>query len=645
MISRVDNRSQIDYMSSEDVFTLLRKTPPFSFLDPTVLHTIAEEAVEEHYPKGQTIQHQNGPSAEHLSIIQSGAVKVFIMTNEGEEVLADYRTRGDFFGLLSFACGDVARDTIVSVEDTFCYLIKKEIILGLLKTNAEFSEFCFRSRLKRLLDMTYREIRDRTLLYGGGDKLLFTNVLKDLATKEVITASEDSSIREAAEIMAERRISSLVLLDSRGFPSGMVTDRDLRNKVVSKGRDVTGRVGDIMSATIIKSEARDYCFEALLKMIRYNIHHLLVIDKGEMKGIITNHDLMMLQGTSPLSVAGEIEGQDTIDGLVPASKKIGKIITLLIREGAKASHITRIMTEINDRLLKKVLEITEAKLGPPPLDYCWIVFGSEGRKEQTFRTDQDNAVIHEDPKDNAEEAAAYFSEFAVHMREALAKCGFPPCSADYMASNPQWCQPLRVWKKYFSGWVNSPTPEAILRSLIFFDFRPVHGNLLLAEQLRAFLGHQIKENNLFLAHMTNIVLQNRPPLDFVGRISCEKKGAHRGKFNIKINGLCPIIDMARLAALETGMYHTSTLARLAGLKERNGEVGRFSLELEQAFEFLMSLRLRHQFGQIQEGTDPDNFIDPHDLGDMERTMLKGTFKLILSAQEALRKQHGAVAST
>ncbi len=632
-------------MSSEDVFTLLRKTPPFSFVDPAVLRTIAGEIIEEHYPSGQTIQHQNGPSAEHLNIIVRGAVKVFVRTNEGEEVLADYRTSGDFFGLLSFACGDVARDTIVAVEDTSCLLLKKEIVLALLKTNAGFSEFCFRSRLKRLLDMTYREIRDRTLLYGGGDKLLFTNVLKDLATKEVVTAHEDISIREAAEIMSDHKVSSLVLLDSHCFPSGMITDRDLRNKVVSKGRDITGRVGDIMSAMIIKAEASDYCFEALLKMIRYNIHHLLVVDKGEMSGIITNHDLMMLQGTSPLSVAREIEGQDTIDGLVPASKKISKIITLLIREGAKAGHITRIMTEINDRLLKKVLEITESKLGPPPSGYCWIVFGSEGRREQTFRTDQDNAIIHEDPKDGGGDAEKYFSEFAAYMREALAKCGFPPCTADYMASNPQWRKPLSVWKKYFSDWVNSPTPEAILRSLIFFDFRPVHGNLLLAEQLRAFLGHEIKRHQLFLAHMANIVLQNRPPLDFLGRISCQKKGVHKGKFDVKVNGLCPIIDLARLSALEAGMYHTSTLSRLAGLKESSGAVDRFSQELEQAFEFLMSLRLRHQFRQIQDGIDPDNFIDPHGLGEMDKIMLKGAFKVTLSAQDALRKKYGEVVST
>ncbi len=628
-------------MITKDAFTLLKKNPPFSLLDDTVLRAIAKGMLLEFYPKGHAIHSQDGPAAEYLNIIKSGAVKVFFRTSAGEELLTDYRTAGDFFGMRSFVCGDISRDTIVAAEDTSCYLIKKEAILALLKTNAEFSNYCVRSWVKKLMDMTYREMHDRTLLYGGGDKLLFTHILNDLATKKVITASEDISIKDAAEIMANNKISSLVLLDPGGLPSGMVTDRDLRNRVVSKGRDLNGRVGDIMSVTIIKSEAGDYCFEALLKMIRYNIHHLLVVDSGELKGIITSHDLMLLQGTSPLSVAREIEDQNTIDGLLPVSGKINKIITTLIKEGARASNITRLITEVNDRLLKKIIEITESRLGPPPLRYCWIVYGSEGRKEQTFKTDQDNAIIYEDPRDNDRTARAYFSDLSAQMKSALAKCGFPPCSADYMASNPKWRQPLSVWKRYFSDWINTPTPEAILSSLIFFDFRAVHGDLLLAERLRAFLGQEVRDKSLFLAHMAGIASHNRPPLDFLGKFNCERKGPHKGQFNIKINALCPIIDAARLSALETKLYHTSTLERLKALRDRSGTVCKFSEELEEAFEFLMSLRLKHQFRQMQDGIEPDNFINPNSLRPMERILLKEAFKLILTVQEKTVKKYNS----
>lgn len=627
-------------MTTRDALTFLKQTPPFNCLNDAALSDIVKNLSLEFHPKGKTILRQNGPAAEHLVIIRQGAVKVFVSTNEDEEVLVDFRTAGEFFGLRSFLFGEISLDTIVASEDTVCYLMDKDVVLDLLKTNAEFSAFCLRSLLKRLMHMAYKEMHDRTLLYGGGDKLLFTNILDDLATRKVITASEDLSIREAAEIMASHNISSLVLLDDHGLPSGMVTDKDLRNKVLSKGRDSGEKVGDIMSVTIIKAEARDPCFEALLKMIRYNIHHLLVVSQGELRGILTSHDLMMLQGTSPLAVAREIENQDTIDGLVPVARKINRIITLLIRDGAKASNITRIITEVNDRLLKRVLEITEARMGPPPAGYCWIIFGSEGRKEQTFKTDQDNAIIYEDrPDGDGKAVATYFSRFAVHMKDALERCGFPPCPADYMASNPKWCQPLSAWKKYFSKWIQTPTPEAILRSLIFFDFRPVHGDLLLAERLRAFLGHEVKGKSLFFAHMAGVAVMNRPPLDLFKRFSCEKSGDHRGKFNIKLKGLSPIIDAARLFALEKRVYHTSTLERLSALRDSSSLGGALSGELEQAFEFLMSLRLKHQYEQIQAGKEPDNFIDPNSLGSLDKTLLKEAFKLIIRVQDTAMRSY------
>lgn len=626
----------------EEAIEFLKKIPPFQFLDGKTLEEVASGVSLELYPKGTTILRQDGPPSEFLRIIKRGSVKVFLKTGEGEEVIIDYRGEGESFGLLSLVGGDKSRANVVAIEDTICYLVRKDVIVRLLDTNADFTEYFLKSFFNKFIDKVYGEMRNKSLLYTGGEKILFTTTLGDLITKPAITASRNITIRKAAEIMSSNRISSLVLVDPDGnVPVGIVTDRDLRDKVVAKGRDFNEPISNIMSRSLIKAEAKDYCFEALLKMVHYNIHHLVVVDRGRLKGVITNHDLMMLQGTSPISITREIEAQNTVEGIVPVSEKTNRIIELLLREGARAINITRIITEINDRIVKRLLEITEERLGPPPVNYCWIVFGSEGRKEQTFRTDQDNAIIYEDPEDEveAEKARSYFKNLGLYMKDALVRCGFPPCPADYMASNPKWCQPLSVWKDYFSRWITHPTPEAILFSLIFFDFRPIYGNLVLAEKLRSFLTHRIKNQNIFLATMAGVITKNRPPLGIFGSFVVEKKGEHKNELNIKHNGIGIIVDAVRLFALEKGVTVTPTVERIRELKDKHPVITGYGDEIEQAFEFLMLLRLHHQLELIRNGKEPDNFINPERLSVLERNTLKESFRLLSRIHDFITEQY------
>ncbi|HYA26509.1 MAG TPA: DUF294 nucleotidyltransferase-like domain-containing protein [Thermodesulfovibrionales bacterium] len=621
-------------MNIDDVIEFLRSVPPFQELDESSLRNVAGAVSMEFYPKGSTILHQEGPASEYLRIVRKGAVKVFIKSGKDDEVAIDSRTEGDTFGFLSLVSGDKSRANVVATEDTTCYLINRENIIRLLETYPSFAEYFLVSYLNKYIDKTYKEIHKRNLLYGGGDRLLFTTPVGELITKKAVTASQDISIRDAADIMSQNRISSLVLLDPNGVPAGVVTDRDLRDKVVSKGRSAEDRVGGIMSVSLIKADMREYCFEALLRMIRYDVHHLLIIDNGRLKGVVTNHDLMMLQGTSPVSVAREIESQQTVEGLIPLSKKSNKLIDLLLREGARASNISRVITEINDRLVRKVLEITEKRLGAPPVKYCWIVFGSEGRKEQTFKTDQDNALIYEDPASaaKAEEARTYFAAFTLLVRDSLLKFGFPPCPADYMASNPRWCQPLSVWKKYFSGWINDPVPDAVLKSLIFFDFRPLHGEIDLAEELRDSLASMLEGQVLFLGYMANTIINNMPPLSLFKSFVVEKSGEHKDEFDLKVKGIAPLVDAVRLFTLEKGLRETSTLERINALKERHAIVREYADELEHAFEFIMLLRIQHQLEQIRAGNKPDNFINPQKLSNLEKRTIKDEFHLISKIQ-------------
>lgn len=623
-------------MIFEDVIAFLRKVPPFQFLEETALKDIVSYLSMEFYPKDTVILQQDGPASDSLRIIKKGGVKVFIKHESGENVVIDYRGEGDTFGLWSLIDAEKQKTNVIAVDDTICYLLSRHKVMQLLDTNAIFTEYFLESHLSKYMDRTYKEMHSKSLFYGGTDRILFTTQIGDIATKDVITVNEEISIQEAAQIMAKNRISSLVILTRHDLPAGIVTDRDIREKVVAKGRDVNEPIKNIMSLPLIRVDARDSCFDAVLKMISHNIHHILVIKEGRLKGVITNHDLMLLQGSSPLSFSKDIENQQTIERLIPVAKKINMIVGLLLREGAKAGNITKIIAELNDRLVRKILEIAEKKYGKSPTPFCWIVFGSEGRKEQTFKTDQDNAIIY---AEDSGEAKRYFADFTPFVRDSLIKIGFPLCPADYMASNPRWCQPLKIWKNYFQKWINTPTPEAILMSLIFFDFRPLWGDFSLADKLRTHLAQITKEQDSFFAEMADAITKNRPPLSILKKVIVEKSGEHKNELNLKIRGIVPIVDIARFFAIEAGISETSTIERIRLLKDDLPIVGKYANELEEAFEFISLLRIYNQLDQIEKGEQLNNYINPDKLSIIKKKTLKESFNLIAEVQEAVVKRY------
>jgi CBS domain-containing protein len=619
----------------------LQGIPPFQLLDGPSLDAIAESLSLEYYPKGFAILTQGGPASDSLQIVRTGGAKVSMRSSDSEEIVIDYRSEGDAIGFLSLYSGDRSRTDVTASEDTTCYLMPRGPFLALLEAHPEVREYFHRTFLAKYMDKAFTDMRSRSQLFGGGEKLLFTTAVGDLITHAVVTAPRDVSIRGAAQLMSHNGISSLVLVDADGVPIGIVTDRDLRDKVAARGRDTAEPVANIMSTSLIKADAGDFCFEALLTMLRHNIHHLLIVDEGRLRGIVTNHDLLILQGTSPISVVREIEGQTDLDGLVQAAAKVTAIVGLLLKDGAKAGNVTRIITEINDRIVRRVIEFTLRQLGPAPLPWCWLVFGSEGRREQTFGTDQDNALLWADPATAEEEEAArsWFPQFARLMKEGLTRCGFAPCPANYMADNPRWNLPLAEWRELFSRWITAPSPEALLQAAILFDFRGLAGNLSLAAELRSCLNRSLRNRSVFFARLAGTVTLNRPPLGFFGSFTLDTKGRHKDKIDLKISALGPIVNIARLYALEAGIPETGTLDRLAALRPNHPLLTRYAEELGHAFEFLSLLRIQHQFEQIQAGAPGDNLIDPQSLSSHEKKALKDAFRLISRVQDLIIEQY------
>ncbi len=619
----------------------LEKTPPFQFLEPSDLDRLAESIQPMSYAKGTRILSQDGPPSAFLQVIYQGAVKVTRTTENSEEMFIDLRGEGDTIGFLSLLSGDRAKANVVAIEDTLCLLIDKETVLHLIASNPFFSEYFITSHLTQYVEKPLALAGTRLLHYTSSNKLLYKTHIGDLALKEVVMVRDSATIGEAAREMSDRGVSSLVIVNHDESPVGIITDRDLRSKVVAVGRDPSEPVRNIMTTSLIKVDAEDYFFEAILKMLEHNIHHMIVVKNGRFIGTFSNHELMVLQGTSPLTIVRDIESQQTIEGLVTGSRGVDSIISHLLATGAKASEITRIITEINERLLRRLLELTEHKLGAPPVPFCWIVFGSEGRKEQTYKTDQDNAIIYADLPAAADPRAVetYFAAFAEHMKEALLRCGFPLCPGNYMASNPQWRQPLKTWERYFSAWIATPTSEAVLASCIIFDFRPVYGDFTLADRLKKHLLRTLEGRDIFLKLMANVAIQVRPPIGFFRTFVVEKSGEFKNQLNLKFTCLAPIINMVRLFSLEQRIPETSTLERIHALKKSHPVMKEFGDELEHAFEFLSLLRIRLQHEKKARGEEPTNYLNPKDLIPFERKLFKESCTLIAKLQEKINKQY------
>ncbi len=345
---------------------------------------------------------------------------------------------------------------------------------------------------------------------------------------------------------------------------------------------------------------------------------------------------------SPDELIQAVDQAESVTELAAVRPLADRILEKRLAEGRSAKRMTRLVTDFNDRLTLKLLLITLAEIeasggGRPPTPFTWISLGSEGRLEQTLRTDQDNALAYGEVAPSEEEAVkAWFLGFAQQVVEGLVLCGFPRCPGDIMASNPKWCQSEEAWLETFRGWVADPNPHTLRMASIFFDFRPLYQDHPFLERLRDELDDAIKASPLFLRFMTKNALENVPPLSILRQFVVEKDGEHRGKLNLKIRGLTPVVDAARVLALDLGIRATNTLDRLEEGAGREVLGSRFTHDLREAYSYLTLIRIALHLDARAEGRPPDNYLDPEELSNFRRMMLKESFILINRLQDTLK---------
>lgn len=633
----------VHVVAPEMAVAFFRDIMPFSALDDATLNDLARHCRVDFYPKGTRLLTAGETDITHLYLIQRGGVKAFIEDDQGEVTLKDFRGVGAYIGALGIIRGTPANLNIETVEDTFCFLLPREIFINLVEQKPSFAHYYLKSFSEKIVKTAYSELRHHKVSTRNGDDLYLFSVRVGDLVKTLRKISSETSIQKAAASMAEFRVGSLLVFDPADEENivGIVTDRDFRSKVVAAGLDYKLPVKEIMTGPVQSVLSQSLCFDVLLKMMETSIHHLAVERRGRIIGVVTSHDIMLLQGHSPYYLFKEIRGQQKIRGLYALAQKIPEVIRSLIQEGAKAGNITQMIAILNDHILERMLTLLEDEMGPPPLAYCWLLMGSEGRREQTFKTDQDNAILYADPANEEEKNAAekYFKEFAVKAIDHLVNCGYPLCPGEIMAINPKWCQPLSVWKGYFSKWIDAPDPAELLNATIFFDFRSGFGDYKLAQELRNHLNVKAQEKDMFLLHLARQCMGTRVPLSFFKNFIVNKDGEHKHQLDIKRQGLTPFVNFARVLALKHGISETNTLARLKALLT-DEFIGRDIWKLaNDAYELQMQQRLIHQLRQIEEGTLPDNHINPEQLSELERKMLKEAFTVIERLYSVLEKMY------
>jgi CBS domain-containing protein len=464
-----------------------------------------------------------------------------------------------------------------------------------------------------------------------------TTPIRSLVKRAPITLPPHTTVKEAAQVMRDKRVSSVLIeKDQRLF--GLITDRDLRNRVVAADLDTGQSIMDIATLAPLTLDVKSPAFDALLLMARHNIHHVPVLDGERIVGMITATDLNEQHSTSAVYLAGDVYKQSTVEGLQATATKIKRLQQSLASAQASAYSTGHIITAITDAITCRLLQLAEAKFGPPPVEYVWVAAGSQARSEQTAKSDQDNCMVIDDRYDEARHGA-YFKSLSTFVCDGLDACGYVHCPGDMMAMIDTWRQPKHQWTEYFRRWTGQPEPKSLMLTCVFFDLRAIYGSTALLDTLRTEVLRRTKGNTLFLAHMVGNALKHQPPLGMFKGISTIRSGENKGKIDLKHTGVVPIVDLARVYALagahEAVNPHDRLLSAATG-----GEVSEQSArDLRDALEFLAYIRIQHQARQITAGQAPDNFLNPNDISNFERSQLKDAFTVVHDLQNVLAQRY------
>ena len=607
----------MDDVNSTRAGDFLQRHHPFDSLSSESLGRLTASLGVESYTDGSTI-YGVGQPVDALRIVTAGTVD--LLSPDGD-VISQIHVGETFGSRALFNDGLAGQSARATGGDATVYTLPADIFSDLVESNSAFRAF-----FGRFLPGKARQP-------AQSDASLVGLPLRELMTASPVTVPLGTSIRAAAAIMAEKHISCVMVVDD-GRLVGLLTTGDITGRVIAAGRDPQGPVDEVMTADPLAFAPDASGFEAMLAMSSKSIGHLPIVEDGRPVGIITRTNLVRRQQVSAVYMIGDIRRLDDTAQLAKVIEQVPALLVQLVGSGVAPHAIGRVITSLTDALTVRLLEMAEERLGPPPVPYLWLACGSQGRREQTGVSDQDNCLIlHDDFKLDAH--YAYFKALAKFVSDGLDEAGYFYCPGEMMATTDRWRQPVKTWRGYFHSWVRKPDPMAQMLASVMFDLRAIHGTMSLFDGLQEETLALASKNSIFRAHMAANSLKHTPPLSLFRGFALIRSGEHKDTVDLKHNGVVPVVDLARMYALEGAITVVNTRERLEAAREVGTVSGSGASDLIDAYDLISTVRLRHQARQIRDGETPDNFLAPSRLSSFERNHLKDAFGVIKSLQSAL----------
>ena len=609
----------------------LSQYPPFDDLPEEILSEVVTQVEIAYVRESQAIL-AVGQEIHDLYVVRSGAVELYRRNGD----LYNRLDEGGVFGQLGLLTHNKVRFPATAIEDTLLYCIPEEVFHRLNDEYDSFADFV----------EVENSVRLRQAVSSGFDTNdMTTSKVVTLLSGEPVWVESKCSIHAAAAKMAEENLSSLLVwndsVEDEGEQlQGIITEKDLCSKVVAHGLDITLPISEVMSTEVITLDNNAYVYEAMLYMLRHNVHHLPVVKGSKPLGIISLTDIVRYESQNSLLLVSSIFKQQSLEELEQLSHQVKDCFVRLVNEDANAHMVGSAMAVIGRSFKQRILELAEELMGPPPVPYCFLALGSMARDEQLIVTDQDNAIILDDEY-RQELHGDYFTSLSEWVCDALDRCGYPRCTGGIMATNPMWRMTRQEWESCFADWIDDPNPKALLNSSIFFDLEGVHGRVKWAEQLNGFIVRRARKNNRFLACLARNALNRTPPLGFFKEFVMEKDGRHNNSINLKRRGTAPLADLIRVHALAVGSRAQNSFERLDDIIDAGILPKGKAEDIRDAMEFISMVRIRHQARDVEVGQEPDNNIEPENMSDFERRNLKDAFQVLSNAQNFLKYRYQA----